>query len=475
MAALPIQAHVGSPDVYYEADAGPYHLFVTVQIPQVIPGVAKIQVRADSNDVRTISVVPMRLSGPGSELSPIPDVVHPSKQDAQLFAASLWLMESGALRVHITVDGARGRGELSVPVPAFARRTLSMRKTLGGVLLVLTLFLAVGLVQIIIAAVRDSGLEPGETPATATLHGARLAAALTAVVVVAILYLGNLWWNAEASSHGRDVTFYRPPAAVATVQNGDRLVIHAQGPAGEERKWSREVNTNRLLPDHGHLMHLFLISVPTMDCILHLHPEHIGNGNFAIDLPAMPAGKYQIFADIVDQNGFPWTLVGTVDLPAISGGPLAGDDSSWSGPAALSSPGNFVSELSDGGRMVWERSSSPLRAQAPMEFKFAVQDRDGHPVSDLEPYMGMAGHAEFVRTDFSVFAHVHPAGSVSMAALELAQNDMPGMMSMPEISRSLSSEVSFPYGFPQPGDYRIFVQVKRVGRVQTGVFDVHVE
>jgi hypothetical protein len=38
-----------------------------------------------------------------------------------------------------------------------------------------------------------------------------------------------------------------------------------------------------------------------------------------------------------------------------------------------------------------------------------------------------------------------------------------------------SSEVSFPYGFPKAGLYRIFVQIKRSGRVQTGVFDTHVE
>jgi hypothetical protein len=98
--------------------------------------------------------------------------------------------------------------------------------------------------------------------------------------------------------------------------------------------------------------------------------------------------------------------------------------------------------------------------------------------------MGMAGHAEFVSTDLSVFAHVHPAGSVSMAALELARTGQSeasmkmlagATITMPKSNAPLPAEVSFPYGFPRPGDYRIFVQVKRAGRIETGVFDAHVE
>jgi hypothetical protein len=117
-----------------------------------------------------------------------------------------------------------------------------------------------------------------------------------------------------------------------------------------------------------------------------------------------------------------------------------------------------------------------------MDFKFSVQGQDGKPAEDLEPYMGMAGHAEFVRSDLSVFAHVHPSGSVPMASLELAQagllgdrSAMQGGMAMAPATGTWPALVSFPYGFPKPGDYRIFVQVKRAGQVETGVFDVQVQ
>jgi hypothetical protein len=54
------------------------------------------------------------------------------------------------------------------------------------------------------------------------------------------------------------------------------------------------------------------------------------------------------------------------------------------------------------------------------DFRFEVDDKDGKPVQNLEPYMGMAGHAEFVSSDMSVFAHDHPAGSISVAPRESA-------------------------------------------------------
>ncbi len=86
---------------------------------------------------------------------------------------------------------------------------------------------------------------------------------------------------------------------------------------------------------------------------------------------------------------------------------------------------------------------------------------------------GMAAPAEFVKSDFSVFAHIHPAGSVPMVSLMIAQKDF-GLPMDHSSMRTLPAAISFPYGFPQAGNYRLFVQVRRRGLVETGVLDAHV-
>ncbi len=476
IAASPLWAHVGSPDVFFEGPAGPYHLFVTVRVPQVIPGVAEIEVRSESPDVQSIQVVPLRLAGAGSSFPPTPDTAQRSKQDPQFFTASLWLMESGALQVRVLVDGEQGKAELAVPVPSFAQRTLPMQRSLGWLLLALAVLLSVGVVSIVGAFAREGNLDAGQSPSQANIARARWMMAAATVAVLGILYLGNAWWGIEARAFAGRVDFFKPPPVEASLVGGKRLVVH---PQSLDPNWSESVKMNDLLPDHGHLMHLFLVRTPGQDQLFHLHPERAAGEDFAANLPAMPAGRYQIFADIVDKRGYPWTLVGSIDLPQIEGTALQGDDSTWSGPSTETSRASNVADLADGGKIIWRKPADPIRAGAAMSLAFDVLDKDGKAARDMQPYMGMAGHAEIVKSDLSVFAHIHPSGSVSMAALELAQSALPGQpqgstgaIPMAMSNDPISPEVSFPYGFPRPGTYRIFVQVKRAGRVETGAFDV---
>jgi len=134
-----------------------------------------------------------------------------------------------------------------------------------------------------------------------------------------------------------------------------------------------------------------------------------------------------------------------------------------------------TAELADGYRVIWQRDAAPLKASRPYWFRFRIEDKNGQPASEIESYMGMAGHAVFMSNDGKIFAHVHPSGSVSMAAFNLAQgpassNSMSGML-----HDAPGADVAFLYGFPQAGEYRIFVQVKRAGQVETAEFIAHVE
>jgi hypothetical protein len=470
-------AHVGSPDVYYEGQAGPYRLLVTIRTPTVIPGVAEIEVRSAINDVDKMHIVPTPLTGPGAKFAPVPDVAQRSKDDPQFFSGSLWMMTSGSWQVRVTAEGAKGKGEFSVPVPALSSSTKTMQAPVALVLSVLGLVLVVGAVSIVGAGVREGQLEPGLAPDRARVVRSRWIMGGTAVFVVALVALGGSWWNSEAAVYDQHI--FKPLQMSATLQDGDRLMLHLSDPG-----WALWRKIDDLVPDHNHLMHLYVISLPGMEHVWHLHPDRLDAGVFAKDLPPMPAGRYALYGDIVHANGLPETLVTELDLPVVAGHPLQGDDAAGSGPPLSQADNKRTTfQLPDGWRMIWEREPGPLHARRVMYFRFKLEDAAGKPAQDAELYMGMPGHAAFVRTDRSVFAHVHPSGSVPMASLSLTQNAGDGanaMANMPGMDHSsmvqaLPPEVSFPYGFPKPGDYRIFVQVKRGGVVETGVFDAHVE
>lgn len=463
----------------------------------MIPGVAEIQIRSSAPGVRRVKIVPLYIVGEGSKYPPPPDVLLPSKDDPQFFTGKLWLMASGSWQVRIEAEGDAGSGTIAVPVPAAARNTMPMQAGLGVLLAGLMLLLVLGMVSIIGAARREGQLEPGIEPGAPQKRSARIVMAVTFVIVTGILVLGGVWWKVAAANLS-DRMIYKAPELLVSLIPDDKMILRV----GDSKWHARRPDTvaTNLIPDHGHLMHLFLIRVPQMDRFYHLHPVADKGGVFLDELPPIAAGHYQIFADIVRVSGFPDTLSAEIDIPETAGKPLAGDDSAISAPPIGSSSGgasdsndaraSLSSPLSDGTRMVWEREPGTLSANQLVWFKFRVEDATGKPVESLEPYMGMAGHAEFVRSDLSVFAHVHPDGSVPMAAVELADATLPGWeqaaagahssdapaMNMPGMATgAIPSEVAFPYGFPKPGVYRIFVQVKRNGHVETGVFDADVK
>jgi hypothetical protein len=468
-------AHVGSPDVFYEGRAGPYRLFVTVRTPPMIPGIAQIEVRALDGNVTDIRIVPLRAVGEGSEYAPPSDRMERSQVDAHYFTGKLWLMASGAWQVRMEVFGTQGKGESAVPVPAAARRTLRMQKSTGTLLIALMLLLVASMIAILGAAARESQLDPGAAASAPLRRRGRIAMAVTAVALVVILFLGNMWWNAAASGRA-DLMMYKAPPVEASLQNTNTLMLKMGFSSWHDRR--KQMLLDKIIPDHGHLMHLFLLGLPDLNRFYHLHPDQVAPDTFTERLPAVTAGNYAVFADIVRESGFPDTMTAQVTLPDVPGNPPIGDDSATTvANVSVGKESVTVFTLPDHSRWEWIIDGPAVHARQPALLRFRVFDKDGKPASDLEPYMGMAGHLVIVKRDLTVFAHVHPSGSMPMAALMLLEKqNNSGASAMPGMHETAPpAEVTFPYGFPEPGGYRLFVQIKRNGQVQTGAFDAHVE
>jgi len=447
----PVRAHVGSPDVFLESQAGPYRLLVTVRPPKAIPGIADVDVLTTSDDVRDVRVVPLPLAGVGAKFAPVPDRASRSSEDPRLFTGHLWLMSAGAWQIRVSVSGDRGDGTLSVPVPTLPQTTLAMSRALGVTIAIFALLLGAGFVAIASAMAREAELGAGEALDPRARRRGRIAAAIATVFVCGIGVLMNMWWTVEATAYDRYV--YKPLAATTTLSDGAlRLDLHDPG-------WISSRRIDDFIADHGHLMHLFMVS-PDLNRLWHLHPDQIRSGRFELRSPNMQAGGYELFADVVHATGVSETVVGRIDTPAIAGAPLSGDDSSW----AADDPPPAT-------KIEWVRDNTPLVPRKLTMFTFRVLDEKGEPARDLELYMGMPGHAIFVRRDRQVFAHVHPAGSAPMVLLDFA---MSGMNEHAQHQAGTPSTVTFPYGFPEAGDYRIFVQVKRAGTIVTGAFDASV-
>lgn len=465
------QAHVGSFDAVEDGMAGPYHVLVTIRPPDVIPGIARIEVRAFDAGVRGVQVVPLPMAGPGASSPPVADVAVPSPDDPRSYGSSLWLMRPGSWKIRVTVDGARGRGELSVPIPALARATRPMPGYLGGLLVGVMILLVAAAIAIAGASVRESDLQPGAHPDRRRLIRGRRAMAVTGAVLVLAIWGGRRWWRDEAVAYRKLV--YKPLDVSVSQPASDRLSLSLVDPGW--LKWRR---TGDLIPDHGHLMHLFLVRTPGLDAIAHLHPRRAADGTFAQAVPRLPAGTYRLYGDIVHANGIDETVTTGVTLAGAGGAPAAEDarfdpdDAAAVLPVAANAQAPAFTFGDGSGGLQW-LDARVARAGQTVVLEMEADGADGRPLPGVEPYMGMAGHAMIVARDGSVFAHVHPTGSVPMAAMALVDGATAvdhsahhGMVFPPRIR--------FPCVFPRAGAYRVFVQVKIAGKVETAVWDVEV-
>jgi len=532
-------AHVGSPDVAIEGMAGPYHLLVSIKPPDVIPGTAMVTVFLQNASGATISTQPVYFFS-GREGAPSADILPPVAGAPGTYKGIVWLMQDGSSSVLLHVKGRLGEGELIVPVVAVSTAQKKLPASTGIVLILLGIFLFVLMVTLVGASVGEGITNSGESLPVHRKRSKRIAFAVAALLSSLVVYGGNAWWKGWAGKYSQFM--FKPMHATYRVDGGAgknflRMTIdtaHSQ----------RKASLSYIVPDHGKLMHLFLMRMPALDVFAHLHPVREDTASFMAILPPYTTREDLAFADIVYSSGFTETLKDTLTLEKDLAPDVPPDAKTFNPDVPLGDPDdtyvyalpdNLIGTLyqsdnnsiicgkpgagvkmKDGSEMVMEGPPQGGFSNGQLyQLHFSVYDDKKQPAR-LEPYLGMQGHAVIVKNDGSVYIHIHPVGTYSVTAqtsllqrvnrpeneynypdrqrfrdsvdkLVTALGAMPEQernsvlmrqMNMPADSMSgmkMDNTVSFPYTFPQPGLYRIWIQVKRNGRVLTAAFDREVK
>lgn len=525
-------AHVGSPGVIVQKQVGKYQLLISIQPPDVVPGTARITVYVEQGRAAVVRARPIFFQS-GDEGAPLYDDL--TRVATNRFEGIIWLMATGSSSAELQLTGPDGTVTVVAPILSVATATRSMPTQTGIPLLVLGLLLVVLMITIIGASLADGTLMPGE-PEPASFRRKRFVGMGIGALVLGLALTGwRTWWTSEADVYRKEQLF-RPTTmhTDVTMSNQGRNLRVVFDTTGFGASRQRRRRFSYMLPDHGKLMHTFMVRLPGLDAFAHLHPNRQDTLRYEASLPPLPGGRYLVFSDIVHRSGLAETLIDTLNLPAVSE-PLAGaepsdPDDSWlvaepMGEQAGTSAIPYLdkdmavcgkpaasAKLADGSTMLWmDKPGAVLESGRLYELKFAVADEAGKATA-LEPYLGMGGHAAIVRSDGSVYIHLHPIGTYSMAAegslvnriadtartfrypdpvafrdsidayvktlnnLPEAEKNRRLMTDMPAMNHAMKTNnmVQFPYAFPRAGRYRIWVQVRRQGRVLTGVFDTQV-
>jgi hypothetical protein len=197
----------------------------------------------------------------------------------------------------------------------------------------------------------------------------------------------------------------------------------------------RQVTTYRR--EHGKELHLILASRDLLT-YRHLHPTRAADGTWSTPVTLPAAGTYRLFADFTPA---------TEDAPDLT----LGADLAASGtykttalpePAATTTVDDYTVTL-DGG----------LRPGKATELTLTI-NRDGRPVTDLQPYLGAYGHLVALRSGDLAYLHVHPNGEPGDGTTK------PG------------PAISFTATAPSVGTYRLFLDFQHQGAVRTAAFTV---
>lgn len=198
---------------------------------------------------------------------------------------------------------------------------------------------------------------------------------------------------------------------------------------------------------HERRMHLIVVRRDGAE-FQHLHPDMDEDGNWTMPIEFDRPGVYRAFADF-SVGGEQRTL--SEDI-SVAGGGLE------MRPFPPARPVD-----STDGYEVRLQAGEPIAGE-PASLTFAVS-KGGHVVHDLAPYLGAKGHLVALREGDLAFLHVHPEEAQPAGGVHAGHGGHGG-------AAAGMNEIAFAATFPTAGRYRLYLQFKHEGAVQTVEYTV---
>ncbi|HEX5088024.1 MAG TPA: heavy metal translocating P-type ATPase [Nocardioides sp.] len=220
----------------------------------------------------------------------------------------------------------------------------------------------------------------------------------------------------------------------------------------------RDADSGELVGDlvrtHQVWMHM-IVTRTDLGTFAHLHPEPTGTpGVYTVRASLPTSGDYLVHTEF-RRNG---DMGDVLDAHTVT---VAGRQ-----PAPVAVPATEVRSWTGDGVRIRLEGDATVGATSDLTLTFAKVDTAGRvtgPVTDLQPYLGAAGHVVVMRADDSTFAHRHAETFDSRGRPVLA---LPGTRFGPDLELHLRLD--------RPGTYRLWAQFELSdGTVVTAPFVLH--
>lgn len=193
------------------------------------------------------------------------------------------------------------------------------------------------------------------------------------------------------------------------------------------------------------LLHLIAIS-EDMQQYEHLHPDYVGDGEFSVSYTPPQESSYYLYAEFAptqDTEALASTVIRTKGAPA---------------PGAVPRLISDERVQSDDRYTVTLNSAETFRTGQQYSMQFTIADSaTKNTITNFEPYLGVLGHLAIIHENKQDYLHVHP----TLATTAVKSGD--------------TQSIDFSAQFPRPGMYRLYLQFKYEGRLQTAAFTVEVQ